>query len=709
MGKIFRFIGILLGLLILLILGLSIVLPLVLDPNDFKDQITEVVQKKTGRQLTLGGDIGVTVFPWLGLELADVQLSNAKGFGESPFARIDTAKVRVKLLPLLRKQVEMDTATLEGLQLNLAKDKDGRTNWDDLAGPAEDPVPSDVKSGPESLAGLAVGGIHLRDTRIVWDDRSTGSRYVVDGLALNTGSVQLESPFDFDLVLQLQIDKPEMRSDIELSGEVWISSSLQQIRVRGMKSGVNAQGDTLPGGGVAGKLKADMDLDLEKQLLNLAGLSLETLGLQFEGDFHARSILGEVPDFSGSLDLQQFVPREAMKTLGQEIPVTADTTVLGKADGHLEVKGNTDNIQVDPFRFRFDDSELTGKLNIRNLAAPAIQINLNLDNIDLDRYLPPPSKEQVPATPATGAAASAGMLPVDLLRDLNLSGKLNIGTLKAFGIRSTDVKMEVKAQNGKLRMHPASAKMYDGAYNGDVTVDVSGAKPRLSMNETVSDIQVGPLLKDITGDDKLSGTANVKLKLNGVGNDLPTLRKTLNGNTSFSFTDGAVKGVNIAQLIREGMAKLEGKPAPKAQGPNKTDFSELIATTTITNGVVRNDDFMAKSPLLRMTGKGNVDLAKETIDYLLTVKLVGSLEGQGGAGLDSLKGIGIPVRVGGTFSKPTYRPDLQAALGEKVKAKVEEQKEELKEKLDEELEKQLEDKVDDQLKEQLKGGLKGLF
>ncbi|MEE8343048.1 MAG: AsmA family protein, partial [Gammaproteobacteria bacterium] len=596
MGKLIRVIGYLIGTVVVLIVGLSIVVPLLLDVNDFKDRITEVVQDKTGRELTLGGDIGLTVFPWLGVELADVQLSNAKGFGGAPFARIDTAKVRVKLLPLLRKQVEMDIVTLVGLQLNLAIDQGGRSNWDDLTGATQEPAPGKEKGGPKTLAGLAVGGIHLRDARIVWDDRSTGSRHVVAGLSLNTGAVQLESPFDFDVAFQLQSAKPEMRSDIKLSGEIWISKTLQQFRVRGFRAGVEVQAKELPGGQVRGELRAELQLDLETQGLELAGLVLDALGLQLAGDFRAGSVLSEVPTFSGSFDLRPFVPRELMQALGQEIPLTTDATVLSKADGHLELKGSIDRIQVDSFRLRLDDSELTGKLGISNLAAPAIHIVLNLDAIDLDRYLPPASTAKAPPV-GTPAAVGAGILPVDLLRNLNLTGTLSIGTLKAFGIRSSDVKMEVKARDGKLRLNPASAKMYDGAYRGDVAVDVSGPKPRLSMNESVSNVQVGPLLKDLTGNDKLSGTANVKIKLSGVGNDLPALRRTLNGNSSFSFTDGAIKGVNIAQLIRVAQAKLQGKSLPKDQGPNQTDFSELSGTATVTNGVVRNEDFQVKSPL----------------------------------------------------------------------------------------------------------------
>jgi AsmA protein len=172
----------------------------------------------------------------------------------------------------------------------------------------------------------------------------------------------------------------------------------------------------------------------------------------------------------------------------------------------------------------------------------------------------------------------------------------------------------------------------------------------------------------------------------------------LGGNASFSFTDGSVKGVNIAALIRNARAKLKGEPAPASSEPNQTDFTEMKGTTVISNGLVRNDDLYMSSPLLRLTGKGEVSLPGETIDYTLTAKLVSSLEGQGGAALGDLKGVSIPVRIGGTFSKPSYTPDLGAALSDAAKAKVEEKVEEQKQKIQEKLGDKLQDKL-----------LKGLF
>jgi len=279
-----------------------------------------------------------------------------------------------------------------------------------------------------------------------------------------------------------------------------------------------------------------------------------------------------------------------------------------------------------------------------------------------------------------------------------LEGTLRLDRLKAYQLRSTDIELRIRARDGLLRVHPATASLYGGQYRGDVSLDVRRDTPGISLDEHVTGVQSGPLLKDLTGDDKLLGQADVTAKLSGSGANPEQIRSSLNGNASFSFTNGAVKGVNIAAIIRSAQAKLKGQPAPAGDQPNQTDFAELRGTAKVTNGLVSNDDLSLKSPLLRITGKGEVSLPKETIDYLLTTKIVGSLEGQGGGALKDLQGVAIPVRIGGTFSKPTYTPDLSAALGEAAKAKVQEKVEEKKQ--------ELQEKVQEKVQEKL---LKGLF
>ena len=692
---------------VVVVLGLVAVMAVALlflvDPNDYKDQIASQVETHTGRTLSIEGDMALSIFPWLGLDIGRTRLSNAEGFGDQPMARMDAVQVRVKLLPLLRKTLEMDTVKLSGLQLNLAKKADGSTNWDDLTGaPAEDKDKDEVVSpgddaGGELLGGLAIGGVEVTGAQLIWDDQSTASRYEVRELSFTTGAIEPGEPFDLDLNFSIAATQPAISGTFGLAGGIWIDESLQAFRISEARLNADVSGESIPGGRQVISLASDIALDLEQQTLELPQLVLKALGMEITGQASGSGIGGDTPQLRGDVAIAEFSPRDVISALGQEAPVTADASVLGKADASLQWEASTSHFAATSLTAQLDDTRLGGTARVDNFAAPAIAFDLQVDAIDVDRYLPPPSEttEAAPATPAAAAGGSTGMLPVETLRGLNLDGSFKLGSLKAMNLRSTNIEFRVKAKDGLVRINPAGALMYQGKYTGDITIDARKDTPSIAMDERMAGIQAGPLLKDLTGKDTVLGKGDLAAKLIARGNTPEAMKRTLNGNVSFEFIDGAVKGVNIASLIRAAQAKLQGKPAPADSEPNQTDFAELRGTARVANGVIHNDDLSMKSPLLRIKGEGKAGLPDESIDYLLTTKIVGSLEGQGGKTLKDLKGVAIPIRIGGTFSKPTWTPDLGAAVGDVVKEKAK---------------KEIEKKSQDLLKDKLDADLlKGLF
>ncbi|RMG28598.1 MAG: AsmA family protein, partial [Gammaproteobacteria bacterium] len=333
---------------------------------------------------------------------------------------------------------------------------------------------------------------------------------------------------------------------------------------------------------------------------------------------------------------------------------------------------------LDPLRLRFDDTTLEGNLRLPSFEGPKVRYRLSLDTIDLDRYLPPKEKsvegKQAPApqaaTPGQAAAGAAAELPLESLRRLDLDGTLTIGELKAFQLRSRNITLTTRASGGKIRLHPASAELYEGKYEGDFRLDVRGRQPAFSMNEKVIAIQAGPLLRDLTGKAAMTGRGEVQVKLTGKGLDPEQIKPTLNGHLSLSFRDGAIAGIDIPRMIREAQARLKGQTLPAANGPGQTDFTSLTATAAVKEGVLLNDDLRLQSPLLRAAGRGKVDLPRNRIDYLLTVKLVGTLEGEGGKPMESLRGLAIPLRIQGPLPSPRYRVELDRVLKKTVERKV---------------------------------------
>ncbi|VAW76022.1 A/G-specific adenine glycosylase [hydrothermal vent metagenome] len=659
MSKLIRWAGMGVGAVLVLMIVAIVVLPMIIDPNDYKPEISAAVESNTGRTLTMDGDLKLSVFPWLGIEIGQSALSNAKGFSAQPFAQVSEVQIRVKLLPLLSRQLVMDAVKLKGLQISLETDKSGKTNWQDLSGDKVARVPSanekpEIAEDAPLLAGLAIGGIEISDARIIVDDRQNDSRLQIDDFNLTTGAIG--------------------------SGDsVPVSLSMK------------VSGTGLPGNGLAPELEFDLALDPEAQTLQLSDLRFELAGLTLEGKLAGTQIMGDAR-FDGVLKVKEFVPRDVMKALGQSIPETSDPLVLGRADAELKLAATMKSAELSAFQIRLDDSTVEGSFSVTNFSHPAIRFDVRLDKIDVDRYLPQQQETApgTPATPATATVAGASLIPVGMLRSLDVAGKLSIGELKATQLRSRDVTMQVKAKDGVARVYPATASMYEGNYKGDIKLDVRGKTPIISMNESLSGIQIGPLLKDLFDQDKLQGQTEISAQLTAKGQTPDEFKRTLNGKLAFAFTDGAVKGVNLVRVIRKGQALLKGKMLPQTGEPEQTDFSELSGSATVVNGVIHNKDLQAKSPLLRVDGKGKVSLPAETIDYIVTTKLIGSLEGQSGKELKDLRGIAIPVQISGTFSRPVIKPKLDSAVKDVVKKEIENK---VKKKFGQELEKQLGDKL----------------
>ncbi len=701
MGKLLKIIFSLAGVLILLLLVAIVVLPMLVDPNDFKGQITQTVKDKTGRTLEIDGDISLSVFPWLGMDIGTTRLGNASGFDAPHMASMEAVQVRVKLMPLLSKELEVDTVKLSGLRLNLAKNAAGVTNWDDLlAAAGADDAPDDKakkdKDG-DGLKNLEIGGIEITDAQLVWDDRAANSRYEINDLSLTTGDIEPGEAFDLDMGFRLAATEPAIDGTFALTGSVLVTEGMKGVNIDNARLNIDARGDGLPGGKLQANLATDVALDIAAGTLSLPQLKLNAYNLAVTGVVSGTGMSGDDPQFKGNFNIPGFSPRELIKALGQPVPDTADSSVLNTADASIDWNASTKHFNAGKVLLHLDDTTVNGTLGVRSFDAPAVTFKLAVDKINADRYMPPPPKEgEAPAGEA--GKGESGELPMEALRKLNLDGTITVTEMTAINLKYRDAKLQVKANNGVVRLNPFGANMYNGSYQGDITLDVRKSKPRLSVNEKISGVQAGPLLLDLTGNDRLQGKADVTAKFTGTGITPDELKSSVSGRATFMFTDGSVKGVNIASLIRNAQAKLKGQPAPQDNLPNQTDFAELKGTANVTNGLVVNDDLLLQSPFLRISGKGQTHLSEETIDYTLTTKLVGSLEGQGGKSLEELKGVSIPVRVGGTYSKPTYMPDLGAALSEAAKAKVEEKVEEQKDKLKEKIEEKIGDKL-----------LKGLF
>ena len=657
MGKIFKILAVVLGAVVLVIIAAVIIVPMVVDPNDYKDQIISAVKEQTGRDLTIDGDIELTVFPWVGVDTGVIELGNAPGFDGAVFARTEKVSARVKLMALLRSEVVMDTVSLHGLELNLEKQADGTTNWDDLAG-ADGDTGGEQDTDATAGATLAVGGLDIKDARLSWTDNQSGQHFRIENLNAETGELTPGNPVELDVSFSLAGGPPELTGEVALAGTVNADPAAGRFDVRSLQLDIDLSGEALPAGKAKFSLRADAGADLEKQTASVTNLLIKILGLEISGGVNVTDLKTD-PKLAGNLAVAQFSPRELLESTGQAAVETTDPNVLNAVSFSSSLGGGLSNLQLSDLNLKLDDTTVKGTASYGS----RIAFDLNVDAIDADRYLPPPSDEQ--------AASDGGEtdLPVETLRGLSIDGKLKLGKLKISSLNLSDTSLALSAKDGVIKLSPVAAKLYEGSYAGNISLNASTDTPTLAVNEKLAGVQIGPLLKDLSGDEKLNGTANVEAKLTAAGSNAQAMKKTLAGNAAFSVTDGALIGVNIGEMIRNAQASITGGGSGSS-GPQKTDFAELGGTAKIKKGLITNNDFAAKSPLLRIDGKGTADLPSEALDYKVKVTLVATAEGQGGGELIDLTGIPIPVHVTGTFKSPSYGVDTEALAGLIAKSKV---------------------------------------
>ncbi len=356
----------------------------------------------------------------------------------------------------------------------------------------------------------------------------------------------------------------------------------------------------------------------------------------------------------------------ALKALNADGSLRIGSLKYGKTKAsniRIDLKADGQKLNLNPLAAKVDDSQVTASIGISRFNDPIYSFNVNIDKLDADKYI---TKSDQPAEKSTGDT------PIDLsaLKKLNASGDAKIGWLKLANVTTQNVNIGLKADSGLVTVSPFAANLYQGSMSGLLKVDAR-ATPSISFKQDMKGIAIGPLLVDAINNDMLDGKGTLNVDVTTSGNTVGALKKGLNGKAAINLADGAVKGVDIAGTVRDIKSKVnifKDKNSIGADQSKKTDFSELSASFDIKSGVAHNEDLAMKAPILRLAkgdSRGDIDIGKETINYLAKPTIVKSLKGQGGADLDSLAGLAIPVKITGTFSAPKYGMDF-AAIGTAV-------------------------------------------
>jgi len=755
LSRVIKFFSVMVLLLLLALLAFVATF----DANNYKPQFIQQVQSATGRTFNIEGDVSLSLFPWIGLKVDNAWLGNAKGFHAEKFAAIEQLDIKINVLPLLKKEVEINTIRLHGLNVSLEVAKDQSNNWSDLSKPKsaeesavaeESPKPSvseaDVAPASMPLKSLKVEGFEFVDARIVYDDRSSGAKSTISALNLKTTAIQFNQKVEVSFSAHVENNKPQIDTRLKLTTQLTFDEKFSVINLDDLVFTVVMKANEFVKQDEEIEFKASVGVLMESKRATVKHLQLSALGTTTVAEVVVSDFL-QTPQIKASVEVKTFDARAVAQRAGVVLPAMAKPDALKNVGlkTNIQLQGNV--LEANDFVLVLDDSTLSGWVHVLDLAKQQLRYELAFDHLNIDNYLPPvPETPAVEAISAAAVVASTGdekiVLPLEMLRQLDVQGDFRIATLVAMKYDITQFLMTTKVQKGEISIKPLSLQVLQGQLTSSVNMNVSQAMPVYAIDLDAKALQVGtvanPFLKGIMGEKPLTmeGAADLSVAIKTAGETINQLKKASLGEIILGMKQTEVDGFDPEFFMRSSVANYlnsKGFGLSKTIMGNYTPrevtvFDTIRSTVKLATGIADTQDFLMDSKRVQVAAKGHTDLLQNTLDVISSVKLV-----RGQTALEKVLDEPLFVHVHGPFAALEYDLDTErlkksttGALEGEARAKLDAEKQRAQEKLDaekaqlkaradeerrlaeEKAKLKLNDKTD-QYKDKLKDKLKGLF
>lgn len=528
-------------------------------------------------------------------------------------------------------------------------------------------------------------------------------------LGIKLGGITLSNPDGFENAAMVSVN--EVVAEVALMPLLTKEVEISQLNLDGLTLSLETQKDGrssfdgLTGGGnssEASKRPANEASSVSLSKLDIGGISITNTQISnLDRQSNTKQLLSLKSLTLGRFQLDQFAP------LKYELSASlADLNVTSSGEGQIKVSQNLQLIVINDFAvtnqlkgkgvpngelkadlttslemaldkqtmslvlasFNAADIDASGKLDIAyGNKVPNIMAELEVGDVDLDRFLPKESTKTDDIKKTDTAKAAAVEPDLTVMKSVNLDVNVKVKSVKVANMKTQDWVFKMTMNRGVANMSQLSAALYGGTIKASAKLDGRSKVAKYEFDKRLKGIDIRALLIDAAEVDMLDGTANFNVA--GKGSSLlpDNLKKNLLANGKFEIADGAIHGVNIPQMIRDAKAKLGGDMSSSGTSEQKTDFTSMTGSFKVAKGVVTNPDLNMASPLIRLTGSGTANVINEALNYKLTTSVVGSLEGQGGSERDALYGVEIPFAISGTMSEPKFALDTKALLDSKLK------------------------------------------
>jgi AsmA protein len=704
--------------LLLLAVAILFFLTRMFDPNDYKDSIRDAAREKANVELTLGGDIGWSLFPWLGIELKQVGIAPVDQ-PDQALAEVGSLGLGVEFLPLLRRELRMSDVILNDVSLNLIRNADGQGNWETV-GPGREVAPAAAGESQETSGALgrdldiAVQSVNITNARILYEDLGSGQRVQLSDVNLQTGALAEGQPFDVAFIGLLSTEQPALRVRIDLQTVAQFDLGLERYQFDAINLKLDASGTPFSGRAVSLQLQADSVVDLGAHVAELNQVRLSLADLRATGQIKAIG-LDQTMKLAGRLDVAQFNARGLIESLGLELPETANPRALEEVSLSSTLTGSATSLLLEDLVLQVDSNEFTGSVGVTDFAHKALRFRLAGSRLNLDDYLPPVEKN-AGSSPAGTTGGTPGeskppqwsdepVLPLGLLAELDLDGSLDLQELVITGQSIAPFKATAKAREGLVQLSQFEGGMFGGSVSATARIDARTRPVTLSGTKQLTGMDSLAIQQAYDVEPQLRGAINLDLDAKATGNSMQQWMSSLNGKARFDVDNGALLGINLEQKLCQAIAMVNRESLSAPVGSADTPFNALKGNFRIVDGTVINENLTADLPGITATGRGEIVLPTQRLDYRLGL----ALKGEKAAMQDSAcrvneryLGVQWPIRCSGYLYNAASSCEVDTEGVTQIAGRL----------LGNEAKRTLEDKISEKLGEQapaVRDALRGLF
>ena len=660
LSKTFRYTAF--GVLTLVLAGLLALSYLVLtfEPDDYRDDLINLVEEQTGRAFTIGGSLELHLDPPLvGFEVHDVSFDNPPGFGQEPMLTAKRVEAYLQVIPLLMGDLKIRSVRLDGLQLRLRRKSNGHTNWTGLLAGAE-PSRPEAGAGSGEAAGIVLGEIRLTDSTIaIWDElrnrRMRGSNLSLNLENLTSGG-NMHVELDGELMAWL-----DTRAENRINAQVQMATGLTL-----KKGGKIITGDdldmTLELTGPAFAFTRinpavqarSFQWDQASDTLYLDGAEATVEGAQLRFAPLEVKALSEKPELIGHVEGAGVDVLHWLALWNHQMPALEDPTALRFLKWESDLRVHPRGVQLSGLDATLDSTSIRGELSLLDFDRPRLALNLQVGEINLDRYLPQAQQAEAEDQAASddGAPPPDG-LPIDWLRQQQLAAKVQFERVHWQGLEFSETHARLTADEGLWEIESLSGQVNDGAVQAGAELDVSGGIPLYRLDLKLEQLELGRVLAlfDEDGHIPIEGTTDLNLALNARGHRAATVWPSLTGFISLAVRNGVLQVGEVARAVEAAIAMLQERPS-ETTSQGKLPFDLLLVSWDANDGRLTSRELKMDAGAISLDGLGYIDLPHSSVDYQLNV-----WSGQ------SLK---IPVRIKGPFDNLSHSLDMSALVEEQL-------------------------------------------